>query len=512
MPKPLLPAAEYVRMSNLEQRYSFAIQREAIRQYAQAHGYEVTKSYEDTGKSGVALKGRRALKALLHDVLTHASSFKAILVYDVSRWGRFQDTDEAAHYEFLCKQAGVPVLYCAEQFTNEQSAQNAILKAVKRTMAGEYSRELSRRSTASHRRSAASGFRPGGPAGYGLLRVSVSNDGNVKRHLTPGERKAFATDRVTLVPGPKEEVARVRNIFRTYLQGKGRLKPGEIARRLNREGVLASHGGPWSSHTVLGVLTYPKYAGRLVWGRTSQRLRTKVRRQPGDLWVTHDGAFEPIISPQVFSRVQTLLRKNCGRRIPDGELIRAARLVFAKHGRIAESLMGRNNGTYSLCTIYRRFGSAKRLYELVGFDYPAATFSHGQETTRVRNEILGQILAKFDGRFTPFRLPNSGRRSNLLFDSKSPLYVSVALHVGGGLEKDRWVLRPVQRENDAPALLCLMRPGNKEYGSLYLFPALSLKRAVYTFGPEDSLLLQGVRLIGLTGLCPALKKMDGQSI
>jgi hypothetical protein len=24
-------------------------------------------------------------------------------VYDVSRWGRFQDPDEAAHYEFLCK-------------------------------------------------------------------------------------------------------------------------------------------------------------------------------------------------------------------------------------------------------------------------------------------------------------------------------------------------------------------------------------------------------------------------
>ena len=32
-----------------------------------------------------------------------AASYKAILVYDVSRRGRFQDTDESAHYEFLCK-------------------------------------------------------------------------------------------------------------------------------------------------------------------------------------------------------------------------------------------------------------------------------------------------------------------------------------------------------------------------------------------------------------------------
>jgi hypothetical protein len=31
-----------------------------------------------------------------------------------SRWGRFQDADESAHYEFLCKSAGIPVHYCAE--------------------------------------------------------------------------------------------------------------------------------------------------------------------------------------------------------------------------------------------------------------------------------------------------------------------------------------------------------------------------------------------------------------
>ena len=57
-----------------------------------------------------------------------------------------------------------------------------------------------------------------------------------------------------------------------------------------------------------------------------------------------------------------------------------------------------------------------------------------------------------------------------------------------------------------------MRPGNKEYEALYLLPALTLKCAVYQFGPNDALFRQGVRLIGLTGLCPALKKMDGQSI
>jgi hypothetical protein len=32
-----------------------------------------------------------------------AASFDVILVYDVSRWGRFQDADESAYYEYLCK-------------------------------------------------------------------------------------------------------------------------------------------------------------------------------------------------------------------------------------------------------------------------------------------------------------------------------------------------------------------------------------------------------------------------
>ena len=66
-----------------------------------------------------------------------------ILVYDVSRWGRFQDADESAYYEYLCKRAGIEVHYCAEQFENDGSPAATIIKSVKRAMAGEYSRELS---------------------------------------------------------------------------------------------------------------------------------------------------------------------------------------------------------------------------------------------------------------------------------------------------------------------------------------------------------------------------------
>ena len=138
-----IPAAQYLRMSTEHQQYSFANQTTKIQQYADIKGFLIVRTYSDAARSGLVLKRRSGLLQLLHDVMSGTAPFKAILVYDVSRWGRFQDTDEAAHYEYLCKSSGVPIHYCAEMFTNDNSMAGLILKALKRTMAGEYSRELS---------------------------------------------------------------------------------------------------------------------------------------------------------------------------------------------------------------------------------------------------------------------------------------------------------------------------------------------------------------------------------
>jgi hypothetical protein len=35
--------------------------------------------------------------------------------------GRFQDVDEGAYYEFICKRAGIAVHYCAGEFENDSS-------------------------------------------------------------------------------------------------------------------------------------------------------------------------------------------------------------------------------------------------------------------------------------------------------------------------------------------------------------------------------------------------------
>jgi DNA invertase Pin-like site-specific DNA recombinase len=186
----LVPAAQYLRMSTEHQQYSLENQSAAIQKYAEANSFEVVRTYSDTAKSGLVLKRRSGLQQLLQDVVSGTSAYRAILVYDVSRRGRFQDTDESAHYEFLCKSAGVPVLYCAETFANDGSLPSLIMKALKRTLASEYSRELGVRVFAGQKRLTLLGFKAGGVPGYGLRRMLVSASGVLKQEPALGERRS----------------------------------------------------------------------------------------------------------------------------------------------------------------------------------------------------------------------------------------------------------------------------------------------------------------------------------
>ena len=206
----LFRAAEYVRMSTEHQQYSTQNQADVIREYAARRGIQIIRTYADEGKSGLSLDGRNALKALIHDVESGQADFQIILAYDISRWGRFQDADESAYYEYICRRAGIQVAYCAEQFENNGSPTSTIIKSVKRAMAGEYSRELSTKVFAGQCRLIELGYRQGGPAGFGLRRVLVDQQGSVKGELARGEHKSLQTDRVILMPGPEDELPPVR--------------------------------------------------------------------------------------------------------------------------------------------------------------------------------------------------------------------------------------------------------------------------------------------------------------
>jgi len=274
---PLIPAAQYLRMSTDEQKLSLTYQAAAIQRYAQKRGFIVANTYEDSGRSGLTLKRRKGLTQLLQDVVSGRSSFKAVLVYDVSRWGRFQDADESAHYEFLCKSAGVPVHYCAECFKNNTSSPTVVMKTLKRVMAAEYSRELSERLTRTKKILTESRFRVGGSVGYGLRRMLLSPEGSRRRLLVHGEVKDIRTGRIILVPGPPHEVMIVREIYR--LRVSKRKSADAIAAYLNRKGI-AHPGLPWNGGHVREILENPKYVGWATWRRTTGPLGTRSVKVP----------------------------------------------------------------------------------------------------------------------------------------------------------------------------------------------------------------------------------------
>jgi DNA invertase Pin-like site-specific DNA recombinase len=264
-------------MSTEHQQYSLQNQFTAIQKYAEVRGFQIVRTYSDAAKSGLVLRRRPGLQQLLRDVVG-TPPYRAILVYDVSRWGRFQDTDESAHYEFLCKSAGVPVHYCAETFANDGTLPSLIMKTLKRTMAAEFSRELGVKVLAGQKRLAALGFKQGGIPGYGLRRLLISSDRQPKQQLQSGERKSIATDRVILVPGPAHEVECVRDIYRMLVAKK--ISVYAIARELNKQGIACIGESKWDYQAVFGVLTHPKYAGSHVFGRTSSKLYTPTVRLP----------------------------------------------------------------------------------------------------------------------------------------------------------------------------------------------------------------------------------------
>lgn len=361
---PQIRAVIYARMSTEHQQYSTENQCDVVMEYAARNGMEIVHTYADEGKSGLRLDGRDSLKQLIQDVEDPERDFDAILVYDVSRWGRFQDADESAYYEYVCRRAGVEVHYCAEQFSNDGSPVSTIVKGVKRAMAGEYSRELSAKVFKGQCRLIQLGYRQGGTAGYGLRRVLVDQNGTVKSILAMGEHKSIQTDRVILQPGPADEIENVRWMYLRFVADAKTER--EIAEELNTKGIRTDWDRQWTRAAVHEVLTNEKYVGNNVYNRISFKLKKKRVRNAPDMLIRANGVFEPIVEMDLFVRAQEIIAER-SRRLTNEELLEWLRQVLAKNGRLSALVIDEyEDGPSS--SIYRtRFGSLVRAYRMIGY-------------------------------------------------------------------------------------------------------------------------------------------------
>ncbi len=498
MPRDPVRAAQYVRMSTEHQKYSTENQAEIISQYAARRGFEIVKTYEDSGKSGLRLDGRLSLQQLIADVRNGQTDFKAILVYDVSRWGRFQDADESAYYEFICREAGIAVQYCAEQFENDGSLSATIIKSMKRAMAGEYSRELSVKVFTGQCRLIRLGFRQGGTAGFGLRRYLVDEHRHTKAVLNHGEQKSLQTDRVILKPGPPEEVEVVRRLYRMFVVQ--RRTETEIAKVLNEEGILTDLSRPWTRGTVHQVLTNEKYIGNNVYNRASFKLKSKRIVNTPDIWVRGDGAFEAIVERDFFEAAQRIIQQR-SRHFTDEELLSRLSSLLADKGWLSGLVIDEIEDMPSSSTFRHRFGSLVRAYQLVGYA-PSRDYRY-IETNRILRalhfDVVAQVVANItEAGGTVRRDPVSDLLNiNEEFTASMVIARCHMTNAGGS----RWKVRFDSGLRPSITIVARMAEDNRIIRDYYLLPWLDFgSSANLRLGPENGILFDAYRFDTLDAL------------
>ena len=355
----LTPAAIYARMSKEDQKYSIDNQVAAINDFALLNGYEIVETFSDPGISGLDLKHRPGLQRLLNTVRTHTCKFQTILVLDVSRWGRFQDIDENAYYEFVCREAGVQVQYCAEMFVNDHSPYSSLIKTIKRIMAAEYSRELGKKVFQGQARLASLGYKQGGSAKIGLSRVLLDHHGNRKQKLAFGDRKNLITDRVILVPGPIKEQQFIRRLFEAVSAGRS---VNSICAELRSKRLF---GRRWTTGTLYQFLRNEEYVGTYTYNRTTQRLKTACARNPREKWIRTPNVITPIVPLDLWNAVQNRLNSVTW-KLSDEELLARLKKLYDEKGYLTARMIDASHEVPSAECYRRRFGSLQNGKQLIG--------------------------------------------------------------------------------------------------------------------------------------------------
>ena len=487
-------AAMYVRMSTEHQQYSTENQSEAIQKYATAHDMEIVKTFVDFGKSGLTLSGRVALRDLLNQVETGVADFDAILAYDVSRWGRFQDADESAYYEYVCKRAHVVVHYCAEQFENDGSMSSSVLKTLKRSMAAEYSRELSVKVFSGQCRLIELGFRQGGPPGYGLRRQLIDRDRNPKGLLGRGERKSLQTDRVILVPGPELEVETVRQIYELFVAQ--RKIEREITAELNGRGVLGEDGRRWTRATVHQVLTNPKYIGANIYNRRSFKLKHRRVNNPTQMWIWRDGAFEPIIPVSVFEKARSIIEAR-HHHLSDQDLLEKLRELLRARGQLSGILIDETEDMPSSSCYSSRFGSLTRAYSLIGWtpDRDYAYIAINRLLRRRHADIIASILDRLLALGATVSVNQQTDLLTINSEYTASLILARCRQTRAG--NCRWQLRFDESLQPDIIIAARLQPGNEEILDYYLLPRLDVLTERLSMRPDNGLALDVYRFTNL---------------
>lgn len=359
-------AVAYYRHSAQDrQENSVEIQQDQVHQFAQEHDIDIIREFADRGKSGLSTEGRDGFNEMLCDYVEGGKeSFDLVLALDVSRWGRYQDTDLSAYFTGLCAKHGKQVVFTSIGFGEKNDLLHGLHLSIERYRAASYSRELSTKVFKGCAKIASQGFRAGGMPPYGFHRLLLDEQRNPVQILEKGQRKSIQNQRVTLTPGAEDEVAVVQRIFKEYVQWED--SPKQIAFTLNKQKISSPGGCQWSPSAVKAVLENELYAGTMVYNRTSQRLKSASHHNPKDEWIRAEDAFPAIVDHELFDKAQEMMENaEEAHRIKYSaeDMLARLRLIYEKYGTVRTSLVAADKEMVSAAAYAQRFQTFTGAYQ-----------------------------------------------------------------------------------------------------------------------------------------------------
>ncbi|HDX4255498.1 TPA: recombinase family protein [Escherichia coli] len=491
--------AQYLRMSTDHQQYSLHNQSEYIKDYAEKNNMEIAYTYDDAGKSGVSIIGRHSLQQLLSDVEQKKIDIQAVLFYDVSRFGRFQNSDEAAYYSFLFERNGVDLIYCSEPIpTKDFPLESSVILNIKRSSAAYHSRNLSEKVFIGQVNLIKLGYHQGGMAGYGLRRLLVDENGIAKEILGFRKRKSIQTDRVILIPGPKNEIKIVNSIYDLFIDDN--MPEFIIAERLNEQNIPAENGTLWTRAKIHQILTNEKYIGNNIYNKTSSKLKSRLVKNPKNEWVRCDKAYKPIISKKKYNKAQEIIQLRSV-HLTNDELLEKLKQKLESNGKLSGFIIDEDD-TGPSSSVYRtRFGGLLRAYTLIGYK-PGHDYSYIQINEALRSFYSG-IIEDFKGeilksncyideyKYAPMLYINDELLISVLITKCTPMKsgkLRWKVRFDNSQKADITIVIRMDSQNISPLDFYIIPKIENEYSKMCMTETNNIRLDLYRFDNLDKLL------------------------
>lgn len=486
-----------MRMSTTEQTNSIENQASYIQNYAETHNMVVVKEYKDVGKSGLTFTNRPGMMQLLSDILNDRTDFQAILVYDMSRWSRSQNTKESISNQYQCELKGIRLICCTgngPKYDHQDDNLGAeIGEFFDRYGAADFSKKLSLRVFRGQCRLITMGYRQGGHAGFGLRRLLLNEKGSKKFELARGERKSLQTDRVILVEGPAHEVETVHQIYRWFVDNRKTEK--QIADLLNTQGIKTDLNRAWTRGTIHQILINEKYIGHNVFNRRSFKLKSVRIKNPPEEWVRKDNAFKAIIPVELFQQAQQIIiNRSC--KVTDQQMLQQLEKLLQAKGTLSGLMIDEHEQMPSSSVYRSRFGGLLKAYSLIGYK-PARDYAYIEINKQLRKThqfVLDQVIKNLEQQGTVIEPAESGL---LYLNNELSLSLIIARCIVKSPTNRQWLLRLDRGLDPDITVAVRMSHDNINIQDYYIFPHIAVREATLHLKSKSHLGLDAYRFDSL---------------